>query len=58
MAGYVANIKVCRPLKLRSGLTGICHEFCHYSYNLPLCLIVRNRSIKLKKNIKTIFFRK
>lgn len=22
MAGYVANIKVCIPLKLRSGLTG------------------------------------
>ena len=36
MAGKVAIIKVCSPLKLRNGLTGKCHAICHYSYNLPL----------------------
>ncbi len=36
MAGDVANIKACSPLKLRSGLTGNYHAICHYSYNLPL----------------------
>jgi len=36
MAGKVLNIKVCSPLKLRSGLTGKYHAICHYSYNLPL----------------------
>ena len=36
MAGEVVNIKVCSPLKLRSGLTGKCHAICHYSFNLPL----------------------
>ena len=36
MAGDVVNIKVCNPLKLRSGLTGNYHVICHYSYNLPL----------------------
>jgi len=36
MAGDVANIKVCSPLKLRSGLTRMFHAVCHYSYNLPL----------------------
>ncbi len=35
MAGKVLNIKVCSPLKLRSGLTGNYHAICHYSYNLP-----------------------
>jgi hypothetical protein len=39
MAGDVANIKVCSPLKLRSGLTGKKPAICHYSYNLPLCRI-------------------
>ena len=39
MAGNVANIKVCNPLKLHSGLTGNYHAICHYSYNLPLCFI-------------------
>jgi len=39
MAGKVLNIKVCNPLKLRSGLTGKCHAICHYSYNLPLAFI-------------------
>ena len=36
MAGDVANIKVCNPLKLHSGLTGKKPAICHYSYNLPL----------------------
>ena len=36
MAGKVLNIKVCNPLKLRSGLTEKKHAICHYSYNLPL----------------------
>ncbi len=36
MAGKVLNLKVCNPLKLRSGLTGKYHAICHYSYNLPL----------------------
>ena len=36
MAGKVLNIKVCSPLKLRSGLTGKKPAICHYSYNLPL----------------------
>jgi hypothetical protein len=35
MAGEVLNIKVCSPLKLRSGLTGNYSTFIHYSYNLP-----------------------
>jgi hypothetical protein len=38
----VLNIKVCIPLKLRSGLTGNYHAICHYSYNLPLCPIKKN----------------
>ncbi len=42
MAGNVVNIKVCSPLKLRSGLTGNYHAICHYSYNLPLCAIKQN----------------
>jgi len=42
MAGDVANIKVCSPLKLRSGLTGKYHAICHYSYNLPLAATVTN----------------
>ena len=45
MAGDVVNIKVCNPLKLRSGLTGNYHAICHYSYNLPLA--VRQ---KIKRN--------
>jgi len=39
MVGNVLNIKVCSPLKLRSGLKGNYHVTCHYSYNLPLCAI-------------------
>jgi hypothetical protein len=42
MAGDVVNIKVCSPLKLRSGLTGKYHAICHYSYNLPLGLMLKN----------------
>jgi len=38
MAGKVLNLKVCSPLKLRSGLTGNYHAICHYSYNLPLAV--------------------
>jgi len=57
MAGDVANIKVCSPLKLRSGLTGKYHAICHYSYNLPLAGIVKkdrrpdNKHLNIKKNI-------
>ena len=40
MAGNVANIKVSSPFKLRSGLTGNYHAICHYSYNLPLAVIL------------------
>ena len=40
MAGKVLNIKSCSPLKQRSGLTGNYHEICHYSYNLPLAVIL------------------
>ena len=36
MVGDIANIKVCSPLKLRSGLTGTKPTICYYSYNLPL----------------------
>ena len=35
MADEVINIKVCCPLRLRSGLTGSYHAIFHYSYNLP-----------------------
>jgi hypothetical protein len=48
MAGEVQNIKVCSPLKLRSGLTGNYHAICHYSYNLPLAVMQHNRRNKLK----------
>ena len=44
MAGDVVNIKVRNPLKLRSCLTGKCHAICHYSYNLPLAVIVEKRT--------------
>ena len=40
MAGDVVNIKICNPLKLRSGLTGKYHAICHYSYNLSLAEIL------------------
>ena len=42
MAGEVVNIKVCSPLKLRSGLIGKYHAICHYSYNLPLPASLKN----------------
>ena len=41
MAGKVLNFKVYSPLKLRSGLTGKHNAICHYSYNLPLCAMVK-----------------
>ena len=43
MAGNVVNIKVCTPLKLRSGLTGKYHAICHYSYNFPLVASVEKK---------------
>jgi hypothetical protein len=43
MAGEVVNIKVCSPLKLRSGLIGKYHAICHYSYNLPLPPMQKDR---------------
>jgi hypothetical protein len=39
----VLNFKVCSPLKLRSGLTGKKPEICHYSYNLPLCIMQKKQ---------------
>jgi len=45
MAGKVANIKVCSPLKQRSGLTGSYHAICHYSYNLPLWASMNSKSM-------------
>ncbi len=45
MAGDVANIKVCIPFKLRSGLTGKKPAICHYSYNLPLPPSVKNDTV-------------
>jgi len=49
MAGDVLNIKVCNPLKLRSGLTGNYHAICHYSYNLPLAGIVKRQRKQTEK---------
>lgn len=43
MAGMVQNIKVFRPLKLRSGLTGNYNAICHYSYNLSLYARLKDR---------------
>jgi len=48
MAGDVANIKVCSPLKLRNGLTGKYHAIYHYSYNLPLAFIVKTYDTETK----------
>ncbi len=48
MAGKVANIKVCSPLKLRSGLTGKKPAICHYSYNLPLCPMLKTTTYNKK----------
>gem|GEM_PF-4827916 len=41
MAGDVANSKVYSQLKQPNGLTGNYYAVCHYSYNLPLAVIVR-----------------
>lgn len=35
MAGDVANMKICSPFKLRSGLRGNGRAICHYLYDLP-----------------------
>ena len=43
MAGKVLNIKACSPLKLRSVLTGRKPAICHYSYNLPLGVVIKKR---------------
>jgi hypothetical protein len=43
MASDVVNIKGCSPLKLHSGLTGNYHAICHYSYNLPLALMIETK---------------
>ncbi|SHJ78092.1 hypothetical protein SAMN05444280_1304 [Tangfeifania diversioriginum] len=48
MAGNVVNIKVCSPLKLRSGLTGNYYAIRHYSYNLPLAVIMTQRNVSKK----------
>ncbi len=52
MAGNVQNIKVCNPLKQLSGLTGNFYAICHYSYNLPLCLMKKNSS-RFKRHLKS-----
>jgi hypothetical protein len=46
----LAGIKVCNPLKLRSGLTAHCHVICHYSYNLPLVANLRQWKLETKKS--------
>ena len=51
MAGKVLNINISSPLKLRIDLTGKDHEIYHYSYNLPLAIIVE-RSSKTTTNNK------
>ena len=56
MAGYVVNIKVCSPLKLRSGLTGKNPAICHYSYNLPLAPILKKEKYdEIYSNIDSDF---
>lgn len=48
MAGKVLNIKDGSPLKLCSGLTGRKTAICHYSYNLPLgVMLKRLRTFKI-----------
>ncbi len=60
MAGDVVNIKVCSPLKLRNSLTGNYHAICHYSYNLPLCVMLKRLmkpyAMKIKIIILAIIF--
>ncbi len=46
MAGKVLNIKDCSSLKLRIGLTGKKPAICHYSYNLPLCRMLKKKEFK------------
>ena len=43
MAGDVANMKFCSPLKQHSDLTGNYDAICHYSYNLPLPAMLERR---------------
>ena len=56
MAGDVLNIKVCSPLKQRSGLTGKYHAICHYSYNLPLTASLKKINWWLSKSFVLWFF--
>ncbi len=56
MAGEVPNIKVCSPLKLRSGLTEKFHATCHYSYNLPLTASLKKINWLLSKSFVLWFF--
>ena len=49
MAGKVLNIKACSPLKLRSVLTGRKPAICHYSYNLPLAVIVNVQALNARQ---------
>jgi hypothetical protein len=52
MAGDVVNIKVCSPLKLRSGLTGEKPAICHYSYNLPLVATLTDNRANFNRQTK------
>ena len=54
MAGDVVNLKVCIPLKLRSGLIRNYHAICHYSYNLPLAIIIKKEKNETSINLFNI----
>ena len=54
MAGEVTNIKVCSPLKQRSRLTGNYHAICHYSYNLPLAVIVNVQALNARQKLNLL----
>jgi hypothetical protein len=54
MAGKVANIKVCSPLKLRSGMIGNYHAICHYLYNLPLASLKYLYSLMSDSQLKKV----
>ena len=57
MAVDVVNIKVCSPLKLRSGLTGKKPAICHYSYNLPLGVMAKKYEQKQETICKKLLLR-
>ncbi len=52
MAEDEPNIKICNPLKLRSGLEGKYRAIWHCSFNLPLPFIIANISLS-RKNMRT-----